>query len=105
MDTRSSGNQATELTTSNQDRGNGRPNGLTRTGWFPSGPGFTATAITPSPIVRPASAATGHHRREGSRPSGNHNTPNVISGLRPHIQIHDDTHPAASAPGSDPGRS
>src|SRR5882757_9921251 len=90
---------------SNQDRGSGRPSGFARTGWFSSGPGRNATVVTPRPTASPATAATGHHRRDGNRPSGNQRTPNVISALPPHIQIHDDTHPAPTAPGSEPGRS
>lgn len=100
---RSNGNQ-TEPTVSNHQTGSGRPSGLW-TGWFCSGPGRNAVAIVASPMADPASAATCHQRRDGSRPSGNHSTPKVNSGLKPQIQIHDDNQPAASAPGSDPGRS
>src|SRR2546429_9421165 len=102
---RSSETKAAEPTASNQDRGSGTPSGLTRTGWFSSGPGRNASEATPRPTARPATAATGHHRRDGSRPSGNHKTPDVSSEPTPHTQIHDDTHPAASAPGRDPRRS
>ena len=105
MAMRSSGTKTPWPTASNQDRGSGTPSGLTRTGWFASGPGRNAAEVTPRPTARPATAATGHHRRDGSRPSGNHKTPKVSSELNPHTQIHDDTHPAASAPGRDPGRS
>src|SRR5229473_6484252 len=105
MATTSSGTKTPWPTASNKDRGSGTPSGLTRTRSFASGPGRNAAEITPRPTARPATAATGHHRRDGSRPSGNHKTPNVTSGLNPHTQIHDDTHPAASAHGRDPGRS
>src|SRR5674536_155672 len=91
--------------TSNHDRGHGSPSGLSRIGWLTSGPGRKASEVTPSPRARTPSAATGHQRRDGSRPSGNHSTPNVSRGLNPHIQTHDDTHATATAPGMDPGRS
>src|SRR6266480_1869517 len=75
MATRSTGRKPAEATASNQDRGSGTPSGLTRTGWFASGPGRNAAEVTPRPTARPATAATGHHRRDGNRPSGNHKTP------------------------------
>src|ERR1035438_1401919 len=97
-----SGCNAAESAASNHDRGSGSPSGLSRTGWF-NGPGRSATDSMLSPTNRPTAAATGHQRREGIRPSGNHRTPKVSSGLNPHSQIHDDTQPATSAPGSDAG--
>src|SRR2546429_4897054 len=100
---RSSETKAAEPTASNQDRGSGTPSGLTRTGWFSSGPGRNASEATPRPTARPATAATGHHRRDGSRPSGDHKTPNGSSELTPHTHIPDHPHPAASPPRRDPG--
>src|SRR4051812_19088045 len=81
------------------------PKGLSRTGWFSSGPGRRAAYTTPVTMTPPASTATGRHLGDGNRPSGKYNRPKVMSGEKPQIQIHDETQPAAKAPGSDPGSS
>ena len=62
-----------------------------------SGP--KAAPITKAAIPRPATQATGRHRRDGSAPSGNRSRRNVTSNPMLGIQLHPANQATSSAPG------
>jgi hypothetical protein len=67
------------------------------------GQAVTATWMTVISKVTAAGHATGFHRRDGSRPSGNSKSRYVNTRMMPGGQIHVPSHAIMSPQGSDPG--